>query len=231
MGGEIAVMSPAPGCDRGSVFSFSVFVKSREAQRGEPIPLERVESRTTGGPTIAVRERTTLNPALIISVPPALEQECSNWATNGFVGGYGQSHGGEKMNALRVLIIDDDSINVRILVRKFGRAPFDTLEWMIDTASSLPECPEKVITEPSYDILFLDEHFKGDRTTGSAYIKTLRKRGMDAAVFMCSANCTWPDVLRYRRLGAVGVLPKPVPNGETLLTVIYEGFSSHLSGR
>lgn len=74
-----------------------------------------------------------MNPVLRISVLPALEQECPNWVSD-VVGVYEQSHGGKKMNELRALI------NGRILVHKFAKAPFATLQWMSDTASSLLEC-------------------------------------------------------------------------------------------
>ncbi|CAM9216319.1 unnamed protein product, partial [Ascophyllum nodosum] len=163
MGGNVAVTSPVPGLNHGTVFSFTVMTKEGEAPRKNP------------------------------------------W-----------------MSALRVLVVDDDNINVRILVRKFARDPFASLRWKVDTASSLPECLNKVTSGPLYNIIILDEHFSGDRVTGSECIKTLRERGVDAAVFMCSANCSPPDVVRYMRLGAVDVLPKPVPNGETLLNVISE---------
>lgn len=243
MGSNIEVTSPAPGSDHGSVFSFSVLLKEARTPPQSPV-LSTASSGRKGSTTssfLVQEARTRLcsdgssvsdemtptrsaadildaikAPSAIGSVEGDLEWEWEG--DEGYL---------TVMRALRVLVVDDERINVRILARKFERDPFTTLEWTVDTASSLPECMDKATAGPPFDIVFLDEHFQGDAVTGSEYIKTLRERGVRAAVVMCSANCSVSDVARYRKLGAAGVLPKPVPTGSALLDAVSDAYHSH----
>lgn len=229
MGGHVKVTSPVPGSERGARFSFTVLVKEAHVKMDAKTPqIASMPTRPSQNHTEKVRKVKPGSSSCAASpmMPPVSGQQLARSAG----GGEQKSCGVENANllhSLRVLVVDDESINLRILVRKLEREPVDELEWAVDTASSLPECLEKATTGLPYDILFLDEHFKGDQVTGSAYIKTLRNRGIKAAVFMCSANCSTSDEVYYRKLGAVGVLPKPVPNGATLLAVVSHGLRCH----
>ena len=231
MGGNVAVTSPVPGLNHGTVFTFTVMTKEGEAPRKKPVPMMRGEARTTADAVTTNADTKKISEPVRVDEDTLMVPQKRSHLVNPVLGEIGTIQGCEWMSALRVLVVDDDNINVRILVRKFARDPFASLRWKVDTASSLPECLNKVTSGPLYNIIILDEHFSGDRVTGSECIKTLRERGVDAAVFMCSANCSPPDVVRYMRLGAVDVLPKPVPNGETLLNVISEGLHCHQTGR
>lgn len=194
MGGDITVTSPPPGMKHGSAFSFMVSLKAESCS----------SDKLSGS-----------SPAYILKSRPSSSLPFGGTDRSEEKGGVPPT-----MQSLRVLVVDDEPINVRILERKLTREPIAGLGWTVETASSLPECLEKSTKGPPYDVLFLDECFPGHAITGSAYISTLRARGVTAAVFMCSANCSRSDELRYRKLGAAGVFPKPVPNGATLLAVV-----------
>lgn len=200
MGSKIRVSSPpeSPDMEHGTAFSFTVSLK---------------EAVSTCGSSSAILA-SPLSTSLLKPRSPIVMAE-------------GRYRGDERkgipataIQSLRVLVVDDESINVRILVRKLTREPIGALGWTIDTASSLPECLEKTTQGLPYDVLFLDECFRGSEVTGSGYISTLRSRGVRATVFMCSANCSKSDESRYRKLGAAGVFPKPVPDGATLLATV-----------
>lgn len=230
MGGRVKVTSPIPGSERGARFSFTVLLNEVQAVQTKALttPVASMPTRPTQKHT---GEALNVTPGLRgCAASPVMPPSSGQRLARPVGGGEQKSCGVESANrlhSLRVLVVDDESINLRILVRKLEREPVEELEWAVDTASSLPECLEKATTGPPYDILFLDEHFNGDKVTGSAYIKTLRHRGVKAAVFMCSANCSTSDEVYYRKLGAVGVLPKPVPNGATLLAVVSHGLRCH----
>ncbi|CAM9599258.1 unnamed protein product [Sphacelaria rigidula] len=199
MGSKIRVSSPpvSPDMEHGTAFSFTVSLKEV----------------STCGPSSAILT-SPLSASLLKPWPPSVlaEGRCRGYEKKGIPA--------TAIQSLRVLIVDDESINVRILVRKLTREPIGALGWTVDTASSLPECLEKTTQGLPYDVLFLDECFRGSEITGSGYISTLRSRGVNATVFMCSANCSKSDELRYRKLGAAGVFPKPVPDGATLLAAV-----------
>lgn len=204
MGGDITVTSPPPGMEHGSAFSFTVSLKTELPSSGK---------LSGSSPTCILKPNPPSSPLF---------------------GGMDRSEEKKRppltMQSLRVLVVDDESINVKILERKLTREPIAALGWTVETAFSLPECLEKSTKGPPYDVLFLDECFPGHATTGSAYISTLRAQGVTAAVFMCSANCSRSDEVRYRKLGAAGVFPKPVPNGATLLAVVAQSLQSNCFG-
>lgn len=210
MGGKISVKSPVPGSKRGAIFAFTIILSETD---------ESLPPRKPGRCGKLPEALSTISKQSI-RLPLALSGVRTGGGGNG---GNGDSPL-VSMQALKVLVVDDESINVRILVRKLERDPFAAFGWSVETASSLPECLEKATKgPPHYDVLVLDEHFRGDSVTGSNYIATLRAGGVKAPIFMCSANCSRSDEVRYERLGAVGVLPKPIPDGETLLTAFKQG--------
>ena len=102
----------------------------------------------------------------------------------------------QRLDKLRVLICDDESINCKILVRKLQQPPIQELNWEAHTALTLADCLAKCLDQP-FDLIFLDEHFAETATTGSQYISTLRHRGIYAPVLMASANCSDADKELY----------------------------------
>jgi signal transduction histidine kinase/CheY-like chemotaxis protein len=114
---------------------------------------------------------------------------------------------------IRVLIVDDNSINRQVLVRilkNFG------LEH-VDAAASATETIEK-LGQKMFDIIFMDVQMPD--IDGYTAAKMIRERGYkDVKIFACSAHAFESDIRRSLNEGLDGHISKPVVSSE-LLTLL-----------
>jgi CheY-like chemotaxis protein len=145
---------------------------------------------------------------------------------------------------LKILVVDDESSNRKLLVRKFqrllplvdetnGEEPFN---WVIETASSGEQARAMILDNQEsprikFDLVTMDEHMSNvsilpsgletkSRGKGTDSIRELRKQGLDSRLLriVSVSGSTRPvDIEEFKAAGADDVWPKPVPPSEQLV--------------
>ena len=122
------------------------------------------------------------------------------------------------MKGWRVLLADDNDINLRLLARKFASGPFKTLEWQVETATSGEEALEK-ISETSgsvgegkrYDLVVFDENMLPDGVLGTDASRILRAKDKRVLIVGCTGDSTFDDKKLSEASGQDVFWPKPAP--------------------
>lgn len=116
-------------------------------------------------------------------------------------------HGG-RLDHLRVLIVDDNSINRRVLQRLLGNAGVTRTQ----TASGGAEALQRV-REAAFDLILMD--IQMPEIDGYMAARMIREAGFtDLRIVACSAHAFETDIARSREEGLDGHVSKPVQIAE-----------------
>jgi len=116
---------------------------------------------------------------------------------------------GEQGSGLRVLLVDDDAINIKVLSRRLLRSGLQ-----VETGEDGEDVVRRCLNlRQRFDLLLLDEHMR--RMSGSTATRALRMHEREQGlppmpVIMTTANASEGDMKRYYACGANGVLEKPM---------------------
>jgi signal transduction histidine kinase/CheY-like chemotaxis protein len=128
---------------------------------------------------------------------------------------------------LRVLVVDDSSVNRSLLKRRFTTGGFKELKWRVDLAKIGEEALE-IVSKNRYDFIVMDEnmHEAGGKLLGTEVTAKIREmeraRGeaKPCMVFGCSGNCTEDDICKSSECGQDFFWPKPVPGSKDAIADI-----------
>lgn len=114
----------------------------------------------------------------------------------------------EILTKLRVLVVDDSSINCRVLVRLLKNIGLSDVE----AASGATQAMELLATR-EFDVVFMDVQMPDiDGYTATRMIR--EKKVSNAKIFACSAYAFEEDIKRSLEEGLDGHMPKPVDRGQ-----------------
>ena len=111
----------------------------------------------------------------------------------------------------RVLVVDDEPINTRLVSRRLERVVPDVAVTVADDGLDMVDlCVEQ---KQRYDVVLLDQHMRG--MNGDAAVAALRAYEQAAAlprllVLACTGNSSAQDVERFDHAGFDGVITKPL---------------------
>lgn len=109
---------------------------------------------------------------------------------------------------LRVLVVDDNSINQRVLVRLLGNAGVRDVE----SASSAADAVE-TLSRRKFDVVFMDVQMPD--IDGYMATRMIREKGhSELKIFACSAHAFEADIKRSLDEGMDGHISKPVEVGQ-----------------
>ena len=110
----------------------------------------------------------------------------------------------------RVLVVDDNAINRRVLVRLLKNAGVQTAESVSGAIEAL-----KRLEQERFDLVFMDLQMPG--IDGYMATRMIREKGYgDIKIFACSAHAFESDVQRSLDEGLDGHISKPVEAGELM---------------
>lgn len=112
-----------------------------------------------------------------------------------------------------ILVVDDDKIGQKMLVRRFGRSfPEATVECAISGELALD-----MVETKRYDLITMDHYMKLEEMNGSETIRALRDKGVDAAIIGISGNAKRAEHLAS---GADGFFQKPLPGNDIFFSTL-----------
>lgn len=116
----------------------------------------------------------------------------------------------ERIRQLGVLIVDDNSINRRVLARLLGNVGIKDVE----AASGAAEAFD-MLDAHKYDLVFMDVQMPD--IDGYTATRLIREKGhRDVKVYACSAHAFEADIRRSLSEGLDGHISKPIDNGELM---------------
>ena len=138
-----------------------------------------------------------------------------------------------EIEGLRVLVVDDAEMNLKLMKRKFVTGAFAALSWTVEVASNGEEClemaKEGLAKEGrAFGLFVIDEHMgeTGGVMLGTEVSRELRKIGSDAVIVGCTANCSEQDRKKSEDSGQNLFWPKPVPAEEAALKDLTRAFAA-----
>jgi two-component system response regulator GlrR len=120
----------------------------------------------------------------------------------------GRADASPVLRKAKVLIVDEDPAQRRLMVTRLGAADY-AVETADNAHSALDAC---VLSRPN--LVVTDLHMKN--TDGLAFLKELKSRWPHVAVIVLTAHGTISEAVRATQIGAFGYLVKPVGKEELL---------------
>lgn len=111
------------------------------------------------------------------------------------------SHGGEKKDKLRILVVDDEIAILNFFKRLFGK------QCLISVAMDADEAI-RMVKNLEFNLIFLDVRLPG--TSGAEALRDIKKANPNAVVVMMSGYDVESEVRKAMEIGAQEFLPKPV---------------------
>jgi len=141
-----------------------------------------------------------------------------------------------RVRGLKVLIVDDSEINLKLLKRRFATGPFQELGWDVETART-GEAAVELFGKPgraAIDLIVMDENMAeaGGILLGTDATALIRKmkRGENVIVIGCTGNCGFEHREKSKRSGQNFFWSKPVPTSEALLEKVTNCFQTFATG-
>jgi len=111
------------------------------------------------------------------------------------------SHGGEKKDKLRILVVDDEIAILNFFKRLFGK------QCLISVAMDADEAI-RMVKNLEFNLIFLDVRLPG--TSGAEALRDIKKANPNAVVVMMSGYDVESEVRKAMEIGAQEFLPKSV---------------------
>jgi len=134
---------------------------------------------------------------------------------------------------LRMLIVDDQIMNRKLMQRKFKSGVFKELKWEVETANTGEECLSMMQVK-TFDFVVIDEnmHEGGGILTGTE--TTVKIRALvgqrRVLIFGCTGNCTEEDKQKSVASGQDAFWEKPAPLAERALAEITRLWNDNYAG-
>lgn len=124
-----------------------------------------------------------------------------------------------EINPITILIVDDTSINRKVLEKQLYKYISTYNNVFIKTFESGENCLEYLKTN-NIDIIFMDEYMKPGELLGSETVIEIRKLNYNVKIIHYSTNSSTEDIEKYLETGSDLVLKKPYPI-KTIDSIIY----------
>ena len=130
------------------------------------------------------------------------------------------------MKGWRVLLADDNDINLRLLARKLTSGPFEKLEWQVETATTGEEALKKIDEaivgeregeEGRYDLVVLDENMQPNGLLGTDVTRILRGKDERVLIVGSTGNSSNEDSKLSKESGQDMFWSKPAPPSKDAL--------------
>jgi DNA-binding response OmpR family regulator len=121
-------------------------------------------------------------------------------------GGQFSTTGKEKKMDSRILVVEDDSYVLDLLVKAFSRSDF-----YVDTAGDIDQAMT-LLGARTYDVLITDKNLGGDEDVeegGMQLLRQLRQQGSRTQAIMITGYATIDTAIEAMRLGAFDYILKP----------------------
>lgn len=132
------------------------------------------------------------------------------------------------ISKLRVLVVDDNSINQRVLVRLLWNAGVRNVESASSAAGAI-----EILGRKTFDLVFMDVQMPD--IDGYTATRMIREKGYGKLkILACSAHAFETDIKRSLDEGMDGHISKPVEVGELmdlLRRVVLSSRRGHMQGR
>ncbi|MEM8506079.1 MAG: ATP-binding protein [Cyanobacteria bacterium P01_D01_bin.1] len=115
---------------------------------------------------------------------------------------------------IRILVVDDDTIDRMALKRSLRSTSLDTV---IQETSDAEEAFE-IVQAAKYDCIFVDYHLPGQN--GLAFVKQIRQEGIDTPLIVLTGQGNEQTAVELMKAGASDYLPKNKLSSETLVRII-----------
>lgn len=155
------------------------------------------------GGTIDVQSEPGKGSVFTVSIPAPVDEERERrWRSGETRDADSASQQHVALSGLKILCVDDSSINLKVLSRPLQRAGA-TVEAVLSGAEALEQ-----LDSNGFDLVITD--ISMPEMDGEALLEHIRERHPDLPVIALTGNVLQSDVQRYESLGFNGVLAKPL---------------------